>query len=141
MLNMIYFTVYQENLMYKIKPYDREEELKNIDSILPLMNVYEGNLNYETGITLSSSWFDKADKDILKIVSNNVYNYYKNIVKGKSEENMWTTIKSQKQNIKGKGYSKGFVEINARATNKYKHKKNLAYVYNRYLNPIEKTSL
>lgn len=132
------FTVYQENLMYKIKPYDREEELKNIDSILPLMNVYEGNLNYETGITLSSSWFDKADKDILKIVSNNVYNYYKNIVKGKSEENMWTTIKSQKQNIKGKGYSKGFVEINARATNKYKHKKNLAYVYNRYLNPIEK---
>ncbi len=52
MLNMYIFTVYQENLMYKIKPYDREEELKNIDSILPLMNVYEGNLNYETGITL-----------------------------------------------------------------------------------------
>lgn len=64
-------------------------------------------------------------------------NYFRNIVKGKSDENMWTTLKIAKPHLKGDGYSKGFVELNARATNKYKHKKNLAYVYNRYLNPIE----
>jgi hypothetical protein len=51
---------------------------------------------------------------------------------------MWTTLSDVKKKLKGKGYTKGFVPLNARATNTYKHKKNLAYVYNRYLNPINK---
>lgn len=124
--------------VYMIKDYDIIESCKEIRHVLKLINLYKGNLNYEDGITLSSSWFDRADKDVLKLISNNTYNYFKNIVKGKSEDNMWTTLKGYKEKLKGKGYSKGFVELNARATNKYKHKKNVAYVYNRYLNPIEK---
>ncbi|MGL5458167.1 MAG: hypothetical protein ACRDBY_00970 [Cetobacterium sp.] len=132
--------VYKEegSSVYYIQEYDIIRTHRDIKHMLGLINIYEGNLNYTDGITLSSSWFDKADKDILKMVSNNTLNYFQNIVKGKSEDNMWTTLKSHKQSLKGKGYTKGFVEINARATNKYKHKKNLAYVYNRFLNPIEK---
>lgn len=132
-------TVYKTGeRVYNTKDYDVIEAHQKVYNIIKLINVYEGNLNYEDGITLSSSWFERADKDILKVVANNTYNYFKNIVKGKSEDNMWTTLKAHKSNLKGKTYTKGFVELNARATNKYKYKKNLAYVYNRYLNPIEK---
>lgn len=127
-----------ESNFYKVKEYDINEEREIVNDVLKLINLYEGKLNYQEGITLSSKWFDGADKDCLKIIANNTMNYFKHIVKGNTDDNMWTTLKGYKNNLKGKGYTKGFVELNARATNKYKHKKNLAYIYNRYLNPIEK---
>ena len=43
------------------------------------------------GISLSSTWFNRTDKAIFKSVKNNIVNYFRNIVKGKSDENMWTT--------------------------------------------------
>lgn len=123
--------------LYMLVDYKEEYDKEDVENIANKINIYEGNLNYGKGISLSSSWFNKADKSVLKAVKNNILNYFRNIVKGKSEENMWTTLKLAKNYLKGDGYSKGFVELNARATNKYKHKRNLAYVYNRYLNPIE----
>lgn len=123
--------------LYSLVDYKKEYDIRDVKEIMGRIHIYEGNLNFDKGISLSSSWFMKANKIILKSIKNNILNYFKNIVKGKSEENMWTTLKTAKEQLKGDGYSKGFVELNARATNKYKHKKNLAYVYNRYLNPIE----
>ena len=49
---------------------------------------------------------------------------------------MWTCFKDFKTKCKGKGYIKGFVSCNARATNDYRHKKNLAYVVNIFNNPM-----
>ena len=40
--------------------------------------------------------------------------------------------------MRGKGYSKGFVPCNIRATNQYKGRDCLAYPINRYLNPVVK---
>lgn len=110
----------------------------DVENIADKIHIYEGNLNLGKGIKLTSSFFIKADKSTLKVVRNNVLNYFQNIIKGKSEENMWTTLKDYKKDLKGKGYTKGFVPLNCRSTNMYQHKKNLAYVYNRYLNPIDK---
>ena len=126
-----------QNVLYSLIDYKEEYDRKDIEEIIDKIHIYEGNLNFDKGISLSSTWFMKANKIILKSIKNNILNYFKNIVRGKSEENMWTTLKTAREQLKGDGYSKGFVELNARATNKYKHKKNLAYVYNRYLNPIE----
>lgn len=123
--------------LYTLIPYKKEYDLEDVRNLSDKINIYDGNLNYSKGISLSSSWFNKTDKVVLKTVKNNTVNYFRHIVRGKSEENMWTTLKIAKPYLKGDGYSKGFVELNARATNKYKHKKNLAYLYNRYLNPIE----
>lgn len=121
---------------YKLIDYNETYNNKYIESIRDKINIYEGHLNFEKGITLTTTWYDeKSDKDTLKIIKNNTYNYFRNVVKGKSEENMWTTLKDYKNKLKGKGYTNGFVELNARATNKYKHKKNLAYLYNRYIKP------
>ncbi len=130
--------IIREDNKCKLIDYKSEYDKQDLDKIKDKIHIYEGNLNYGKAISLSSSYLKKADKEILKMLKNNIYNYFKNILKGKSEDNMWTTIKSCQNELKGKTYTKGFVPLNARATNKYKHKKNLAYVYNRYLNPIDK---
>lgn len=119
---------------YKIVDYDIEQYLKDIAAIKPLINIYEGKLNLD--YNLSSYYLNNADEDNLEILKNNIYNYFRNILKSKSDDNMWTTLLDYKHILKGKGYTKGFIEITARATNAYSHKKNLAYVYDRFMNPI-----
>ena len=61
--------------------------------------------------------------------------FLKNVCKAKTNEIMWTTYKEFKEKLKGKGYTKGFVSLNARATNDFSNKSVLAYTVNRFLNP------
>ena len=69
---------------------------------------------------------------------NNLMNYFGKIIKGKSDENMWSVFEDFVTKLKGSGYTKGFTECNLRATNEFRHKKNLAYLCNIYLNPMQK---
>lgn len=113
----------------------------NGEKYKPLINIYEGNLNKigDNEFALSKSWYIKANKkELMKTLNNNVVNYFKHIVKGKSKLNMWTTFQDYRTTLQGKGYTKGFVSCNARATNDFKEKTNLAYLCNRYYNPIIK---
>ena len=55
--------------------------------------------------------------------------------KTKSNENAFTTFKDSKCKLSGGGYAKGFIPINARASNDYRHKESMAYLGNRYFNP------
>lgn len=113
----------------------------DIDSYKKLINIYNGdNLNKigDEQYSLCVSWFDEMSKtDVDKIASlkNNTYNYFRHIVKSPSELNAWTCFKDYKQKVSGKGYSRGFIPINARATNNYSNKQDLAYLANVYLNP------
>ena len=93
---------------------------------------------------LSASWFKRQtdhgadDMVLIDKLKSHLYNYFRNIAKGNSTDNMWTTFKSHKQLLSGNGYTKGFVALGARATNQYMHKKNLAYCANIFINPILK---
>ena len=51
---------------------------------------------------------------------------------------MWTTFEKNKTLLKNKGYSKSFLACNARATNEYMDRVSVAYLCNRYFNPILK---
>lgn len=132
-----YKSVENRNGKYELIDYKEinGEKYKN------LINIYEGNLN-EIGndkFALSKTWYNKANKkELMKTLNNNIVNYFKNIVKGKSKLNMWTTFQDYRTTLQGKGYTKGFVSCNARATNDFKEKTNLAYLCNRYYNPIIK---
>lgn len=120
---------------YELVDYDIKQYLDDIAVIKPLINIYDGKLNLD--YNLSSYFYDNADKESIKKIKKNLYTYFKNNVKETgSDNNMWTTLKSNKEKIKGKGYTKGFIEITARATNIYSHKKNLAYAYDRFMNPL-----
>ncbi len=111
-----------------------DKELK--DNLKQLIDVYEGNLNKigDKDYSLSRNWYDKKPH-MHKKLQNNISNFFKHKVKTKSDENMWSTFKDFKSKLKGKGYTKGFVSCNTRATNDYQHKTALVYAMNRYLNP------
>lgn len=130
-----YKSVIQVNDKYELTDYKKIGGNKYKD----LINIYEGKLN-DIGkgkYDLSKSWYVKADKkEIITELKNNTVNYFRNIIKSKSQDNMWTCFKDFETQIKGKGYTKGFIPANARATNLYKNKINCAYLINVYNNPM-----
>ena len=111
------------------KPYDKQ-------SIRNLINIYEGNLNIvgDKETALSMNWF-KNNIGLRSRLKNNTYNYFKHIVEAKANTIIWTTFKSNRNHIKGSGYSRRFIPCNTRATNEYKDCFNLAYCCNRYISP------
>ena len=93
--------------------------------------------DYKTA--LSKSWYDKyKGSEIMKQLKNNVLNFFRHIRKDNSKDNIWTTFKDYKNALSGKGYTRGFIPINMRATNAYKERTSLAYLVNIYLNPMIK---
>lgn len=115
-------------------PYDKSY-------IKSLINIYEGKLN-DIGFdeySLSKTWYAKdKNKLIIKKMKMNLYTYFRNNSKTSSKSNMWTCFKDDLPRLKGKGYSKGFVSHNARATNDYQEKVALAYTINRFMQPHKK---
>ena len=88
---------------------------------------------------LSKSWYDRNKTNgLLKQLKNNCVNYFNNIIKSKSQDCLWTTFKSYRKKISGKGYTKGFVSCNIRATNSYRNRNTVSYLINVFFNPIIK---
>lgn len=115
------------------EPYDKA-------LIKSLINLYEGKLNYigDASYSLSKSWFTKEKNvTLVEVMKKNLYTYFRRNAKTPASVNMWTCFKTHLPALKGKGYTKGFVANNARATNEFKDKESLAYVINRYMNPYK----
>lgn len=127
---------------YQLTDYQEHEDLSYLKE---LINICEddklngiGTPKDKRSNPLSKSWYDNQyvkKLDGMKVLKNNTANFFKHICKSKSDDNMWTTFKDYKTKCQGGGYTKGFVACNARATNNYKHKKNLAYLINSFNNP------
>ena len=106
-----------------------------------LINICEHKINNigDNTYSLSKSWYEKSIKNNMIIdLKNNVLNYFCGILKTKSEDIIWTTFKGYEKKIKGKGYTKGFIPLNLRASNRYKNRTSCAYLVNRYVNPVVK---
>lgn len=93
------------------------------------------NLIGENKNSLSKSWYVKTSDDNLKTLSNNVNNYYRNVLKIKSGDFYWTSFISYQRKVVGKGCVKSFVSLTTLP--KYK-RNNLAYLVNNYVNPFLK---
>jgi hypothetical protein len=124
---------------YELTEYEKDYDMTTISNLL---HIYEGKLN-DIGkgkFTLSLTDLRKLKKKpaLLKLMKNNISNYFKHVAKSKSEQNMWTTFKEVKNTLKGKGYTKGFVPCNSRATNDFKDRTTMAYIVNRFTNPCIK---
>lgn len=106
--------------------------------------VYDDKLNKigETHSNLSSTWYSKArgakGQPQIKQLRNNLSNLFKNKYGSASNRNLWTVFKDYQNLLKGKGYTKGFLSCNIRATNKYRSRDRLAYCVNVYYNPLLK---
>lgn len=87
---------------------------------------------------LSRMWYERQNKENgFGVLKNNIYNYFRHKVKGKSKENMYTTFEDYKNQCKDKGYSKGFVNSNCEL-NKFDNCKNFAYLMNKFPTDLEK---
>lgn len=131
----IYSMIPTEDFNYDIEFRRKAKELINIIDNHKLNAV--GDKLKKSDTALSKSWYmEHKDDEMVKQLSKNLRNFFRNICEDKSDLHMWTTFKDYQSKLKGKGYTKGFVSCTSRATNQYSHKVNCAYTINRYLNPF-----
>ncbi len=84
---------------------------------------------------LSKQWYHRHPEKH-KQITNNIVNYFNNIVKSVGNTRIWTCFKDNKNTIKSKELSvKNWLPVNCRATNEFGDRTALAYPVNRYLNP------
>lgn len=109
------------------------------EQLRALINLYEGphNEHGEMPTAFSKGWLGRRSTKDIEAIKKSMFSYVQNVTKAKSSEVLWTTIKAYQNDLKGKGYTKGFLACNARASNEYADRSTLMYCYNRYMNPIE----
>ena len=88
---------------------------------------------------LSKSWYYRnRNNTSMKTLKNNISNYFRNVRNDCATDNIWTTFKDYHNILKGKGYTKGYLPLNSRATNEYRNRTSVVYPVNRYINPFVK---
>jgi len=104
-------------------------------------------LNKLSKYTLSYSFYNKASASSLKRISTTTRAYFDDFDTDRTL-NMYTVFKEWEPKISthrfkkmekgsnGKKHNSCFVSLNARATNNYQHKTRLAYLVNRFMNPV-----
>ena len=110
------------------------------DIYADLIDIQGGNLNFvgNEKSAFSKTWLESADSTVIKRIVNNSYNFVANIAKAKSKEILWTTFKSFKEKLSGKGYAGSFVQHKLRATNLYSDRRVCMYLLNKYEHPSVK---
>lgn len=86
---------------------------------------------------LSKSWYNrhKHNDSTVNQLQRNLSNFFRNQCKTKTSLNLWTVFKDYRQKLTGKGYGRGFLASNTRATNKYAKCISVAYMINKYIDP------
>ena len=133
---------------YELIPYVKPTQEKELIELKKNIRIYykskqdKKDLNAigEEEGAFSSSWIKRhlSDKSILKMITDNAYNFYRNKCQSKSDKVMWTCVKEFEKKLAVPKAKKQFVEVTCRATNKYVERGTLIYLSNRYMNPITK---
>lgn len=139
-----YLSVIKDHDGYSVVPY-QNRQIHDKNALNKLVSIYEGQLNAigDKRNALSTSWFERpSNKDLIATLKRNAYNYFTNLCKASKDTAIWTTVKGNKdcimKKVKPKSFAKCFIPMTSRATNLYKEKHHLAYLVNRFMNPIEK---
>lgn len=124
----------------EVVPYNRKAD--NREELFELIDLYEGehNRHGENAPTaFSRGWMNRRKPEELQAIQRSIYSYVRRIAGAKSNEIIWTTLKDFENDLKGRGYSKGFTAVNLRATNDYADRHTLVYAFSRFMNPYEKS--
>ncbi|WP_068792499.1 hypothetical protein [Brevibacillus laterosporus] len=134
-----YRAVSQVEGMYVLTYYDVRNEDR--DTVMRLIDLYEGKLNDvgEMRSAFGANNLRNSDDKKVRQIKANQYNYLRNICNAKGSEIIWTTLQEMRQKFKGSGYAESFVEWNARATNQYAERYVMSYLFNRFMNPFERS--
>lgn len=135
-----YWSVAGENLKdYHLVEYTDTPATLNYRSLIHVCNTKKLNMIGDRQSDLSKTWYLRNKNNAsMKVMKNNLSNYFRHIRNNCSSDSIWTTFKEFQEVLKGKGYTKAFVPMNARATNQYRSRTSVAYPINRYINPFVK---
>lgn len=122
------------SIPYLINNNSGYEELEKIKIHL---NIYSGPANEQKNSlnSFSKTWSKNLSNKSAKKFSDKASNIIKRKFNTKSKFNAFTTFKDYKPKFSGSGYARGFISVNARATNDFKHIKSMIYLANRYFTP------
>jgi len=131
-----------------------ETAVKDILRSPGVINLYDGPLNdigkpsLKAPKILSKNWYTtKAKPKDIEAVKNAIYNYFRHVIDAKSVDLIWTVFGSKKtkknkrygrgivEKLEGKGYARGFIPNNTKATNDYIDRKHIAYMQNTFHHP------
>lgn len=87
----------------------------------------------ESRTALSMSWYQRGGKGVDDL-KKNLNNYYRHIAMVDTSQRMWGSYATAEYKLRGKGYARGFVVFNEKATNKYRERTALAYCANVFMN-------
>ena len=138
---IIKYGVGNKNGDYVLVPYDKEKAVLKAEKFLEKIHISDSGLQLDNKYWLSSTWFSKQENQKYKPAIKNSILAMRKRLGAKSEDIIWTTLKTEKANLRGKGYTKGFVSLGTRATNEYIDKWCLMYIYNVFINPNIKNFL
>jgi hypothetical protein len=122
------------NFQYSLHRPCNKIALKRIKSKL---NIYQGTANESKDSKKTFSYSNCKSLTRLQTneIRNNMGKIFRREFETRSKENAFTTFKCVKEKFSGGGYTKGFIAVNARATNDFNHKKSMGYLANRFFNP------
>ena len=122
------------------QPGNKPEYARHIRDMIEVVEDEKLNAIGDDETALSKSWFSRNRGNAVKRLKDNIYNVFRNIWDDSDAcERMWSTFKSSKEALKGKGYTNGFGVLNLKSSNKYRNRKYLVYACNIYMNVAEKT--
>lgn len=111
----------------------------NIRDMIDVVDNPKLNAVGDSYTALSKNWFDTHQEEAVPQLQKNIYNIFKNVWdESEIADRMWATFKTQKESLKGKGYTNGFVVLNLKASNNYRNKKYLVYACNLFMNVNER---
>lgn len=111
---------------YKLVPYEANKNYLNYNykSLIHICELEKMNMIGDRDSDLSKSWYLRNKNNAsIKVLKKNMVNFFRNIRNDCSSDNIWTTFKEYQSYLKGSGYTKGFLPLNARATNEYRDRK------------------
>lgn len=109
-----------------------------------LIDVYEGTMNNigkskDRTNPLSASWYKRQDSKVLTKLKSSCQTFFSNRhADTPSRYNGWTAFSSVKGALSGKGYARGWIPNNAKATNAFIEKRSMAYLCNWFYHPLLK---
>lgn len=95
-------SISKEDDIYKLIPY-RQEDRHAYKSLIHICN--NAAMNDYPDSDLSKTFYRKATSDTIKKLQNNLFNYFRNIMKAKAQNILWTCPKDFYKQLKGRGYT------------------------------------
>lgn len=126
----------QDNYSFTEDKDNRNLNRYNYKELIHILDDEKLNRIGDREYDLSKTWYERNKNNAsIKQLKNNIVNYFINKRKSKTSDNLWTTFKDYKPLLNGKGYGRGYVSLNKRASNEYAKKTSIVYPINRYINP------